>query len=865
MKRYLIPQLCRVFPAAVFLCGGLSAQDNDESDNDRPEPDVAITVVASRELVDFDPVDSGRTTFSESAISILQPGFGDPNLLFETLPNVQYDGNRDRLTNNTVQDLSPAQFSIAGGRVYENQFVIDGVGTNSVMDSVSDNFNNFNEVVGHSQTVYLDPSILREAAIYDSNVPAEFGGFTGGVVSYRVRDPQPGFGFSAAYSHTSSAWTQYLVAEENITDPMPRRPEFEQTRLNVRADVPVSGRVGTLFAFTRSKASVRKPPDQSLFGEDIRGSNSTLDNYLARVRWDVSDETRINVQTLWTPYEREFLRFDTDTFKGGGTTTFVELDQIFLQSELTVKLAHTTNDNSRTSAPAFFIFQNTESIDWVPDGRRSGQLGGFGDLDVSQRDVSLNATQHFLFDAFDLRVGLQASRIRAHRSRPENNFTFRNGVLLGDRVADDGTELRVRLAEGVDLEDPSIIPDEQILTQRIDYLAHEATVHLNTLGLWTEYARDFFLFDRLDIRARWGLRHDYDEFLGNHNFAPRLSTVFGLPWDANLTIGINRYYSRNMVAYKLRESYPDEFVYDRIPEITRDFTEDFTGIIETRVYSDEWRLRQHNRSPRFSQSDLNTPYSDEFSAAVTFPFLRGQGRVRVMRRENRDEFVRSEGIRDTFITEDGLERSFIQYFVTNRGFTNYESLSLEWQGNWQGFTFDINATFSKTQNGGADSFFSVVGDGDDTADELIFYNGEVIRFGELSFIRDNFATPAIVNTNITRGFFENRFVANLNLRYRAAFDSIEASLIPNVDRSALINETVVVDGETFDVYQDVRNPAILRANVNLSWNFLRTRHGNWHADLRVRNVTNSIPRTTATSANPYQRGRSFWLEVKYRF
>ncbi|MCD8483277.1 MAG: hypothetical protein LR015_11815 [Verrucomicrobia bacterium] len=468
------------------------------------------------------PVDSGRTIFTESAISVLIPGFGDPNLLFETLPNVQYDGNQDRITNSTVQDLSPSQFSIAGGRVYDNQFIINGVGINSVMDSVSRNPNNFNEVIGHPQTIYLEASLLEQAAIYDSNIPVEFGGFTGGVVDFRVRSPQPKFGFSTSYSRTSSAWTQYKVNDINRTDPMPMRPEFVQDRFDLRFDVPLSASVTSLFAYTRSTATVRKAPDQSLFGDDIRGSTSTRENYLAKIRWEVSADTRLTFQTLWTPYEQEFLRFNTDLFKGGGTSSFIELDHVFDHSELTVRLYLNTSDTSRTSDPFFFIYLNTESTDWVPDDARSAHFGGFGNLDVTQRDVGLDITQRFMINAFDFRLGMQAARIRAYRSRPEDNFSARNGVRLGDFISADGSELRVRLADGFDPNDPTIIPGEQILTQRTDYLAHEANVYLTTFALWGEASKDVFLLNRLETTLRWGLRYDYDAFLGNHNFGPRL-------------------------------------------------------------------------------------------------------------------------------------------------------------------------------------------------------------------------------------------------------------------------------------------------------------------------------------------------------
>ncbi|MDV7396659.1 hypothetical protein RZS08_35005, partial [Arthrospira platensis SPKY1] len=69
------------------------------------------------------------------------------------------------------------------------------------------------------------------------------------------------------------------------------------------------------------------------------------------------------------------------------------MDHVFDFSELTVRFFFNTSDTSRTSDPIFFMLLNTESIDWVPDGARSAQKGGFGNLDVTQRDVGLDVTQ----------------------------------------------------------------------------------------------------------------------------------------------------------------------------------------------------------------------------------------------------------------------------------------------------------------------------------------------------------------------------------------------------------------------------------------------------------------------------------------
>ena len=53
--------------------------------------------------------------------------------------------------------------------------------------------------------------------VYDSNIPVEYGGFTGGVVSAQVKSYQGEDTFSWHFGMQRDEWEKFHVAEEDIT------------------------------------------------------------------------------------------------------------------------------------------------------------------------------------------------------------------------------------------------------------------------------------------------------------------------------------------------------------------------------------------------------------------------------------------------------------------------------------------------------------------------------------------------------------------------------------------------------------------------------------------------------------------------
>ncbi len=798
---------------------------------DIPEADETVVVEAAR--FRLSPGATGSRVFTQEDIRSLSGGVGDPNELLEAAANVQFDLERGRLNADTAGDLAPTKISISGGRFYENNFVVDGISTNSQLDVVSQR--SFDNTTGSTQSVFLDTDLLSEFEVIDSNVPAEYGQFLGGVVKATTRDPKDKFSFSINGSYTSSDWTEYLIRDEDRSDPLPDKTTFERRRYGTSFDIPVRSDLKALFAFTRTDAIVVRGALSSSYFEDARPRTTIKDNYLGKLVYTPTPDTTIRLQSMLTPYEDEYFRTNVATQYGGGSSSKINLEHRFENSVFDSNLSYTTTENSREEDPNHFIYLVTPSITWVAPTRTSANRGGFGDLNVAQQEIQLDLKQRFTRENDRFSFGLQANSLAAQRERPVTNFGYR----LGQRT-------NGRSIVAADLNDGTIIQNEQFLTERNDYLAFSADAEVFQLGIFSDYARDFRLLEWLTMTPTVGLRYDYDDFLANHNISPRLTTNFRFPAGVNFTLGANRYYARNQLAYKLREQNPDTFVYRRRAT--------FNG---TSFVVGDWTLFQRRTSAAFANGDLSTPYSDELSAAITFPlFELGEFRVKAVSRDNKDGLARSEGIPTTGFDQSGNPYVYDRFELTNDGASEYKSLSLEYNKSWKNHNFTASTTFSETTlTAGTDNYFS------NTDPELensqVYYNGALVDYATLDVQRQNFATPFYIGFGVTSRWFDDKLITGLRGRFRGAYESIEAA-----------DQTVDENGNPgggFELYEDVSLKAQFLLDASISYTFPVRDYGEVELEVKIDNVLNSTPNVPVTKTQPYQEGRSFWVGAKYRF
>ncbi len=759
---------------------------------------------------------------------------GDLNKLLQTQPNVQFSDSDARISMASIVDLRPSLVSISGGRPYDNNFRVDGLSTNSVMDSSNQNIHATDDVVGHPQTVVLNPKLVDTLTVYTNDIPAEFGGFTGGVVSAKTRDPvaRLGGGFSVGYEDSDMA--NYHIAPVNLGSANPAEPVFERKTGDAWFNLPVGQDTAVLLSWSRREALLKNTVRFATFGRFDAESRTLSDNVFLKAVHTLSDTTKLRFTSLWSPYETENREQDLKTTSSDSFTNKVEFEHTTAAYTLEGSVAGILADNSRGSENSLYTYRNFgagDQVDWVEDAQTTGLRGGIGSLDSKQTDVpvtlkfSYRPTATGVFSA-----GADYVYTQAEVSRPNEANAYRHQTTVG-------LVLNPLVRSGDGAADRTVLSGEQALNYRLSYAAYDAKAELQSTDVWAQW-EDRGKLGAMNWSYRAGVRYDYNDFLGNHDVAPRFSASFSpLTW-LTFNGGANRYYSKPAVSYQLRDARPDTLIY------TRTGRSEGGNLV---FYNADWRLNSVTRSARYGTAGLDTPHSDELSLGTTLGLGRyGNVILTGLERRNRDEFARSAS--GTIII-NGV--SYTSYRMTNLGATDYRSVSLQWNKAWRNHTFTLSSTLSETESNTEE----VLDEAEPGAEnETVHYNGLLLRRSALNLIRTNFARPSYVNASWTSRWFSNRLSVDVFGRWLPSYDRIDAS------------GSLLISGTRYDNYVDTDVPATFITNVNLSWQAVKARWGTLTLETRVSNALDRLPYAEgATPAAPYQEGRAIWIGASYEF
>lgn len=838
------------FPAAAQVVGSVDGRAPAAGAADAPTIVLQDQRPAARSYHFGEAVDSGSSTFRREAVEDQAPGSGDANEVLKALPTVQFSSTQGEASRAELQDLRPENISISGGSIYENLFVLDGVGVNSRLDVSNDVASHYIEgnAAASAQTVWVDANLIGEIVVRDSNVSAEYGQFTGGVVEMATRRPGSVFGVETHYGETSPSLAQFRMSDkvrDALNGVYPDQPDYMKRRYGVAVDLPLNDRIRTLWAYTRSEAEVTNYRGANWVQYGDYGQKSLSQTLMVKAEADLKDDLLLTGQVTWSPYESEFSHpngIDNWVFlNGGGLTGRVGLEGRRGEAEWTLDLTHAWSNNDRDSErPGTVNVSTTAGIDWCSG--TSCSLGGPGILWQEQNDTTLKGRWTQPLGVGRLRAGFEIANISAEKGQPYS-AAFRH-------VSSTAAQLRIEVGPQTVCLDPAeaaagtCVTGAYALAQRNDTTAFDTQVDLQSYSLWGEYD-----FDWAGFMVRAGLRYDYESFLENHNFAPRLSVSRDLPLAGmNLTGGLNRYFGRSFLGYALRENYPGNRIYRRTP----------TVVNGQNVWANEWTLYSHSETARYSSADLDTPYTDEFTVALRGPiaWIGGEYRIKGIVRESRDQFASSESTSEVYDVETGGTSTRRVYTVTNDGERSYRGLSLEYVrefGRNHALSFSTNWSHTDATN---ISYFDI-SDETEFEGEYVYYQGEVVP--KLRALADNqlldFASPLIVNGVWSARWLDGRLRTNVNARWRDGFSRVDDTLV-----------NITVNGVRYDVYDKVEYKASVDVNLAATFELAKTRYGAAALDLRVNNLFNSVlNQEYSTASQPYQLGRNLWVGLKYRY
>ncbi|MGX9461979.1 TonB-dependent receptor plug domain-containing protein [Shewanella sp. A14] len=789
----------------------------------------------------YDPVDTGLSVINRQSIQHSNSGGIDTTELLKVMPFVQMDVERNEVKAENEQNIRPSDFSISGGNYYENNIMIDGVGANSIMDVTGNTASNFNEVSGRtSQSIYIDPNLLESIEVLDSNISAEHGGFIGGVVNYKLRKPKRVFGFDFSAGYQNDSMINYIhddESEEDTEDNAP--PSFEKYNSSITFDLPITEKLAIMTSYSRSKSTVDYLLSEKYGGDSFTNSDVS-ENFIVKGIYDFNEDIVVEGGVTYSPYTSGYrnsngINNQIET-NSGGFSSFLQAYGETGQWNWDSKLSYSDNDTSRKAPSANYSWDSdSDYSNWCSSSNCTE--GGFGNIDSNQRDFALSFNADTQLAGGVFRVGTELRTTTAEQIRPNDNYAYSSGEVLSENGWDS-----LNCIEN----DPACIEDDIILLTHQYYKGYDASATVNTQSVWLEYQRQFG-----DVDLRGGLRYDHDDFLDNHTLAPRLTAAWQFMENGSFTVGANRYYDGGNVSYAIREQYPDSYTFKRMVDgsgnvITADDTDDYG-----------WYLSKHSKSTSYSTSDLDTPYADELTAAFTFNTpLDGNLRLKGIFRKAQNKFVKNGKEKVEYNKETGGTSSHTVYSLTNDGETEYKGVSLEWSGRYENHFFNANATWSETVDVGGVSDFDSSFDPVEDDFDFVYYDGRIISMSEVYDIsgRQNYAAPIKLSASWGANWLSDRLTTYVSVHYRGEYQALSDT-----------NDNIDIDNEAYDIYAEVTRKAYTEVDLNVSYKVLDSANHNATIEAKVNNLFEALPHTDTSSSNPYQKGRSFWVYLKYNY
>lgn len=244
---------------------------------------------------------SGGMVFDEERIRTTARGNGDIATLLRVNPAVQF--NDDRSTSSRqMGEIRPADFSIHGALPYQNLMLLDGVGINNDIEpsgSFAGNPHVVAEVPSPSQGVAIDVDLIGSLTVHDSNIPAAYGGFTGGVVDAQTREARDSFGGRVSFRMSRSAWNEQIVPEGNLDSFMlsstaDNQPVYDKYRLSATIEGRTESGIGLIGSLTRTRSDI---PLRAYSAGNV-SSNDAL------VKEQRRENTNATLRADWSPVER---------------------------------------------------------------------------------------------------------------------------------------------------------------------------------------------------------------------------------------------------------------------------------------------------------------------------------------------------------------------------------------------------------------------------------------------------------------------------------------------------------------------------------------------------------------------------------
>lgn len=667
---------------------------------------------------------------------IKQRTTGDGNItdLLKNNPAVQFSNNDS--TSMNQGEIKPSRISIHGSSSYQNAYKLDGVSFNNDFDPANSGLGETNtRISSDEQGMYLDSRLIDSVAVYDNNIPVEFGGFTGGTVEVQSRRWSGETHANAYYRTTRSSWNKiftdpnlaFSTSNNDVSNPARFQQKYDKQNYGGWFETGLTENTGLIFSASRRESTIpmmvnsaggfvhvgNNQLEQVEQSAGYRDQTRTSDNYFLKYSWDISDTQSLDLSTNVASYKSYLFSGSVynsgyDNEHNGLSFTALYKHQLDI-GVLELTAGYQKLEDQRTSDQNYFIRLDDLITGW--DTPTSYNSGGQGDL-KSKQDT-LNGKAVLRFNAYNWgatihqpTMGFELSRTKGAyiRNSPYYSY-FYSGMTVGDEWMGG-------------------------LSQTTRY---QAGTHSATYSNYSAYIDDNIQYKRLTIRP--GVRLDRDDFVQQYNISPRLSLTYDL-WGTGDTIligGVNRYYGRSMLTYALYEAQNAGLQHCYF---------DCDA-------SDSW----HSRTDFDGVDTLKTPYNDELTLGIQQEIANTTWRLQYVHREGRDE-VRSD---TKYPDATSIEKINIRSF-NNNGRSTHDTLTLsarnsqpwEFAKAYHVFNASISWQDSKTNTPKDSGYANFDPNTQNVNHNKVLYDGKVIDAKKLP--SGNFNSPLKATAELTSVF-----------------------------------------------------------------------------------------------------------------
>ncbi|MWV63087.1 TonB-dependent receptor plug domain-containing protein [Helicobacter saguini] len=872
----------------------------------------AVTTTANSTLKTYQ---SSSGVLNREMLESNPSGNGDITSILKILPNVQFDNAQ--LKSTTPGEIDPANISISGGLYYQNNFQLDGFNMNNDLDpantraSGSGAWSLYDSVTGgKSQGYNVDTSLLDSIIVLDSNISAAYGGFSGGVIEANTKNAKKKFAANISYQITQgdarvgqTSLTNYHLYLPNNDEYLDfinstdagNQPRFIKHLFKSSFESKFSENAGIIASFTTTQSfiplnaySQGNQMDLTLDSKEKTQKRQSY-NFFIKGHYDIGENLRVEGSYGYMPQNNDYFRInikDSDiSMLSGGHLAGIKVFYDNALGNLTTQTNFNLTQGSRYSADYLKNWILSTDKNWNPGRTGNGkqqQEGSYGNVETKQLSFNIKVMQNF--KALEYRF-LESKFLAGVEFGYVNAFYERISDAIFAAAVPGGSTNRtlMPLAQGQICSDTNWcsngIVDVNVFTQNAlkkewannngQYFRHVNMLKAGKINV-DNIQGALFLEDSIKfdlglkggaINSRFGLRLDYDTYMNKATFAPRFSINYEAPWNkmqnaknfsSQLTFGYNRYYGRNLYTYALMAGR-EALQWDLIRNAETTSWQNAEIQTQTKITTD------------FKQ--LKVPYSDELMGGIMQRFYMFDISLKYIHRFGRDEVVGT-------CLERNANNTCLYRGYDNHGKSDSGVLTLSISNAREIDTFGIKHfyllayDYTNVKRNYTDYTESLAGSS--VNDEYISYNGNLMRYSERP--ADNFMRPQTFRFSSIHRF--KVWKINLTLsnffRFRSSYEAMISDLYHK--------DSFVIDGALTEVttYRLYNVPASFNWDMRFGFDIDIFKGNTLYVNLDIFNVTdrrnialanlNVSYSSGALQAVPvYEVGRSYWLQVGYKF